>query len=88
VRGHAFALSSIIARASTHSQDLMTTPDTPSHNITDTVLTGGLVTSPAWASWLGDFNQLLTTATLVIGLAIGLGRLWQLLLGKRKANNE
>jgi hypothetical protein len=66
----------------------MTTPDTPSHNISDSVLTGSLVSSPAWASWLGDFNQLLTTATLVIGLAIGLGRLWQLLHAKRKVNEQ
>lgn len=57
----------------------MTTPDNPTHNVSDTVLTSGLVTSPAWASWLGDVNQLLTTATLVIGLALGLGRLWQFL---------
>jgi hypothetical protein len=66
----------------------MTTPDTPSHNVSDTVLTGGLVTSPAWASWLGDFNQFLTTATLLVGLVLGLGRLWQFLRGKRKTNNE
>ncbi|MEJ2227034.1 MAG: hypothetical protein P8Y67_02125 [Alphaproteobacteria bacterium] len=66
----------------------MTTPDAPSHNLSDTVLTGSLVTSPAWATLLGDFNQLLTTATLVIGLAIGLGRLWQLMRGKPKANEQ
>jgi hypothetical protein len=66
----------------------MTTPDAPSHNISDTVLTGGLVTSPAWATWLGDFNQLLTTATLLVGLTLGLGRLWQFLRGNRKANEK
>jgi hypothetical protein len=43
--------------------------------VTDGVIVGGLVTSPAWASWLGDLNQVLTTATLVVGLALGVGRL-------------
>ena len=48
----------------------------------DGVLATGLVTSPAWASWLGDLNQMLTTATLIVGLALGLGRLWQFLRPK------
>lgn len=47
----------------------------PARAITDSVIVGGLVTSPAWASWLGDLNQVLTTATLVVGLALGIGRL-------------
>ena len=45
--------------------------------VSDGVLATGLVTAPAWASLLGDLNQMLTTATLVVGLALGLGRLWQ-----------
>ena len=51
--------------------------------LTDTVVATGLVASPAWAPWLGDLNQLLTTATLFIGLALGLGRL-VLFLRKRQ----
>ena len=45
----------------------------------DSVLATGMVTAPAWASWLGDLNQVLTTLTLVVGLAFGIGRLVQLL---------
>jgi hypothetical protein len=44
--------------------------------LADTVIAGGLVSSPAWASWLNDCNQLLTTATLILGLVLGLVRLW------------
>lgn len=47
--------------------------------VTDGVLAGGLVTSPVWVSWLGDFNEVLTSLTLIIGLALGVGRLWQFL---------
>ena len=47
--------------------------------LTDSVLATGLVTSPAWATWLGNLNQMLTTATLIVGLVLGLGRLWQFL---------
>jgi hypothetical protein len=43
--------------------------------LADGAIATGLVTSPAWAPWLGDLNQMLTTATLVIGLALGVGRL-------------
>ena len=49
----------------------MTAPGT----VTDSVIAGGLITSPAWASWLGDLNQMLTTATLIVGLVLGIGRL-------------
>ncbi|NJM33980.1 MAG: hypothetical protein HC850_03895 [Rhodomicrobium sp.] len=49
----------------------------PSSQIaSDALLAGSLVSSPAWAPWLTDFNQLLTTATLVLGLILGLVRLW------------
>ena len=51
-------------------------PNQPSHNLSDAVLAGGLVSAPAWASWLAELNQLLTTATLFIGLVLGLVRLW------------
>lgn len=52
--------------------------------ITDSVLATGMVTSPAWAPWLGDLNQMLTTATLIIGLALGFGRLLQFLRQRAK----
>jgi hypothetical protein len=43
--------------------------------VTDGVLAAGLVTAPAWVPWLVDLNQVLTTATLVVGLALGIARL-------------
>jgi hypothetical protein len=52
--------------------------------ITDGALAAGLVTAPAWAPWLGDLNQVLTTATLFVGLMLGIGRLVQFLREKRK----
>jgi hypothetical protein len=49
---------------------------TGSQNASDALLTGGLVSAPAWASWLAQLNQLLTTTTLAVGLVLGLVRLW------------
>ena len=46
--------------------------DTNTQNASDVLLTGCLVSAPAWASWLAQLNQLLTTATLVVGLVFGL----------------
>jgi hypothetical protein len=51
--------------------------------VTDGVLATGMVASPAWAMWLGDVNQVLTTATLIVGLALGLGRLVQFLQNRK-----
>jgi hypothetical protein len=41
----------------------------------DATLTGALLSSPAWAPALADINLLLTTATLIIGLVLGMLRL-------------
>ncbi len=50
----------------------------------DSVLATGLVAAPAWASWLGDLNQVLTTLTLVVGLVLGVGRLVQFLQNRQR----
>jgi hypothetical protein len=42
----------------------------------DVTLAGGLLSSPVWASWLAEINEMLTAITLVIGILIGLVRLW------------
>jgi hypothetical protein len=42
----------------------------------DVTLAGGLLSSPVWASWLAEVNQMLTAITLVIGILIGFVRLW------------
>jgi len=59
------------------------TQQNSSHGMTDAFLAGGLVLAPAWASWLGELNAVLTTASLMVGLAFGLIRLWLLLRGRR-----
>lgn len=42
----------------------------------DTAVATVLLASPAWAFWLGDFNELLTSLTLLCGAVLGMGRLW------------
>ena len=43
----------------------------------DAVIAGGLISSPAWASWLSEVNMVLTTVSLLFGLALGATRLWR-----------
>ena len=43
--------------------------------VTDGALAAGLVTAPAWVPWLHDLNQILTTVSLVAGLALAIARL-------------
>jgi hypothetical protein len=35
-----------------------------------------MITAPAWVPWLENFNQLLTTGTLILGIAFSAARLW------------
>jgi hypothetical protein len=51
--------------------------------VTDGIVAAGLVTAPAWGAWIGDLNQILTTASLVVGLALGIGRLIAFLRERR-----
>jgi hypothetical protein len=46
------------------------------NGVGDVTLAGGLLSSPVWASWLAEFNELLTSVTLIIGILIGVVRLW------------
>jgi hypothetical protein len=52
-------------------------------DISDTFLAGYLVLSPAWASWLVEFNELLTTVSLLTGIGFALVRLWLSLRRRR-----
>lgn len=45
--------------------------------VKDYTLAGALTTSPLWAHWLTDINSWLTFAGLVVGLVLGLRRLWR-----------
>lgn len=64
------------------------TPPMPHRNenlpLQDTVLASSLVTAPAWASWLADINQILTTLTLAAGLVLGAARLWFFIADRRR----
>jgi hypothetical protein len=58
--------------------------NTPSQNVSDALLAGGLVAAPAWAGWLGQVNQLLTTVSLLLGLIFGIVRVWGWWRGDRE----
>lgn len=49
-----------------------------SKTIEDSVLASSLITAPAWGPWLSELNDILTTLSLLVGLAIGLHRLWRI----------
>ena len=60
-------------------------------HVSDFTLAGGLATLPAWAPWLDSVNELLTTCTLLIGVALGLIRLvafWRDRRAKRQGENN
>lgn len=59
-----------------------------SHNVPDTVIAGSLVAAPAWGPLIGQLNQLLTTATLIVGLVLGCGRLWLFLRDRRRRHRR
>lgn len=53
----------------------------------DSLLAGILMASPAWAAWLADLNQLLTTVTLMCGALLGVGRLWLFVKRHRRSRD-
>lgn len=53
-------------------------------NAHDSVLATSLIAAPAWAPWLNEINQLLTTASLGVGLALGAGRLFLFIRERRR----
>jgi hypothetical protein len=63
-------------------------PSDSTNVVPDTVLAGGLITAPAWGIWLTEINQLLTTASLGVGLAIGCARLWSLWRERRDQSQK
>lgn len=44
----------------------------------DIAIAAGLVTAPAWVPPLSSINEVLTTLTLLLGIALGAGRMWLL----------
>jgi len=61
------------------------------HQAQDSLLAGGLISAPAWAPWLAQLNELLTTLSLVLGLALASARLWSFLRERsrsRRGNTE
>ncbi len=54
------------------------------HSSVDGALATSLISAPAWAPWLSEVNQLLTTASLGVGLVLGAGRLWLFLRERQR----
>lgn len=56
----------------------------------DSLIASGLITAPAWAAWLSEINQVLTTASLGVGLILGAARVWLVLsqLRQRQKNRK
>ena len=50
----------------------------------DSLLAGGLISAPAWAPWLAQLNDVLTTLSLVLGLALASARLWSFVRGRKR----
>lgn len=65
---------------------LETTPLTNSETLQDSVIASSLITAPAWGLWLSEVNGVLTTVTLLIGIAIGLHRLWKIVQRPKDSN--
>ena len=42
----------------------------------DATLAGSLISSPLWAPWLADVNAVLSVLTVLVGLILGVYRLW------------
>jgi hypothetical protein len=54
----------------------------------DTVLASGLITAPAWGSWLAQLHEVLGILTLLVGLALGLSRLWIIFKDRNRQTNR
>ena len=48
----------------------------PTATVQDSVIASSLIAAPAWGAWLNELNGVLTTLSLLVGLLIGLHRLW------------
>lgn len=60
---------------------------TPSGTIQDSIIASSLISAPAWSSWLNYLNGWLTTLSLIIGLLIGVHRLW-IIIKTSKSKSE
>lgn len=56
----------------------------PTKAATDAVVAAGLIASPAWVPALSSINEALTTVTLLLGVALGVARLWAFLRRRRE----
>jgi len=56
--------------------------------LSDALIAGGLVAAPAWSAWLSQFNELLSTGTLLLGFALGCCRLWAFLRRQRASASK
>lgn len=55
----------------------------------DSIIASSLISAPAWGAWLNELNGILTTLSLLIGLMIGMHRLWVIVTqGKDNQNKK
>lgn len=60
----------------------------PTGTVQDSVIASSLITAPAWGSWLNELNGILTTLSLLIGMLIGLHRLWRIFISSNKKQKK
>lgn len=63
-------------------------PHQPTGTIQDSVIASSLISAPAWGPWLNELNGVLTTLSLLVGLVIGLHRLWVAYSGPRNKSKD
>lgn len=54
----------------------------------DSIIASSLISAPAWGAWLNELNGILTTLSLLIGLMIGMHRLWVLVASHKDNKNK
>lgn len=59
-----------------------------SHTLQDSIIASSLISAPAWGAWLSELNGILTTISLLIGLAIGMHRLVQIVKDKSSQDKK
>lgn len=63
-------------------------PHQPTGTIQDSVIASSLISAPAWGAWLNELNGVLTTLSMLVGLVIGLHRLWVVYSGPRNKSKD
>lgn len=60
----------------------------PVDTFQDGFFAGSLIASPAWVPLLSHLNMLLTTLTLILGIALAAARIWQIVKADRSKRSN